>query len=210
MNNLLVNFYIDKNESRNLELETCFEENLNNQSIDKIIMFCEQEDFDKASSKFNFSKVTSIITNKRPTYNDYFVLTKEEDINIIANLDIIIPEETIYRAKTYLNNQTCLALSRWDLINKTPIHFNRSDSQDTWIFKGKVPCIKGADYSLGIAGCDNSIAYLLELNGYNVINPSKTLKTIHLHESNIRNYINNLGKVTQTIPPPYKLLPPTE
>jgi hypothetical protein len=210
MTNLLVNFYIDKNEARNLELETCFIENLNNKSIDKIIMFSEQDDFNKANSRFNLSKVISIITNKRPTYNDYFILTNEEDINIIANLDIIIPEETVNNSKNYLNNNTCLALSRWDLINKTAVHFNRIDSQDTWVFKGKVPCIKGADFSLGIAGCDNSIAYLLEANGYNVINPSKTLKTIHLHESNIRNYINDLGKVTETIPPPYKLVMPTE
>jgi hypothetical protein len=210
MNNLLVNFYIDKNESRNLELETCFIENLNNPSIDKIIMFCEEKDFENISSKLNFYKVTQIITNKRPTYNDYFALTKKEDINIIANLDIILPEETINKAKTYLNNKTCLALSRWDLINKTSIHFNRSDSQDTWIFMGEVPKINGADFTLGVAGCDNSIAYLLESNGYNVINPSKTLKTLHLHESNIRNYINNLGKAKETIPPPYKLVNPTE
>ena len=210
MNNLLVNFYIDKNESRNLELETCFVENLKNPSIDRIIMFCEQIDYDKIKEKYDLSKVTSIITNKRPTYNDYFALTKKEDINIIANLDIIIPKETLCQLKNYLNDKTCLALSRWDLINDKIIHFNRIDSQDTWIFKNEVPHINGADFSLGISGCDNSIAYLLEASGYNVINPSKTIKTIHLHQSNVRNYINNLGKVTQVIPPPYKLVIPTE
>ena len=128
------------------------------------------------------------------------------NINIISNLDIIIPQETLYSevSKTindYIDSKTCLALSRWDIQeNNTYVHFDRSDSQDTWIFIGGVPNINGADFTLGKCGCDNKILYLLDESGYFLINPSKTLKTYHLHLTNIRNYGN-------VIPPPYNLLP---
>jgi hypothetical protein len=88
--------------------------------------------------------------------------------------------------------------------------FDRADSQDTWIFKGGVNQVSGADFTMGIAGCDNAIAHLLEQHGYNVINPSRTIKTYHLHLTNIRNYTDISGNAIQRIQPPYKLINPTE
>jgi len=113
-----------------------------------------------------------------------------------------------------------LSLTRWDVkadnVFNTNNHvdssvlFDTPDSQDTWIFMGGVPQISGADFTLGKAGCDNSIAYMLEQSGYNVLNPSRTIKTYHLHLTNIRNYTDVVGHAIERIQPPYKLLYPTE
>jgi hypothetical protein len=105
-----------------------------------------------------------------------------------------------------------LALSRWEIQNlekNISTHFDRDDSQDTWIFLGSVNNINLADFTLGVCGCDNKIAYLLGENGYYVINPSKTLKTYHLHLTNVRNYLNVVGEATERIPPHYKLIETT-
>ena len=141
-------------------------------------------------------------------------------------MDIIIPKESLIRNSSIenhniiisdylINNKTCLALTRWDISDKDDykngaVFFDRPDSQDTWIFRGGIPQMAGAEFGLGLCGCDNSIAYMIEQCGYNVINPSRTIKTYHLHLTNVRNYIDVVGQVIERIPPPYKLLHPTE
>jgi hypothetical protein len=217
-NNLILNYYKDEVKDRNLEILTCFMENLNNDYINNIVVISTENDYSSLIENLvdNKNKIIPILTEVRPTYNDYFSITRdlfnnENNINIISNLDIIIPKETLYSemSKTindYIDNKTCLALSRWNIQkDNTYVHFDRSDSQDTWIFLGGVPNIDGADFTLGKRGCDNKISYLLDENGYHVINPSKTLKTYHLHLTNIRNYL----KIVDIIPRPYKLLKPT-
>jgi hypothetical protein len=56
-----------------------------------------------------------------------------------------------------------------------------------------------------VHNCDNKLAYELSQAGFEVLNPSRTIQTFHLHDVNIRTYI---GENIYRIPPPYKLLPP--
>jgi hypothetical protein len=158
-------------------------------------------------------RIAIIVKEERPTYNDYFNLFIAGDINIISNLDIIIPRETIALLPNYFEtpNKRCLALTRYDITGiiesrVDSVFFNRTDSQDTWVFNDEVPKIENANFTLGTRGCDNAIAHILEQNGYEVINPSLTLKTYHYHVTNVRNYTQE----SRAVPPPYKLLIPTE
>jgi len=66
--------------------------------------------------------------------------------------------------------------------------------------------IEGADFTLGIAGCDNKIAHLLNKH-YTLKNPSLSIKTYHLHNTNIRNYIN--FSHVERLPPPYFTIKPS-
>lgn len=221
--NIITNYYNDKNQERTEELNFCILENLRNQFINNIVIMSTQAHYDVLMSICDESlksKIIPIITDIRPSYNDYFrIISKlfgdNDNINIISNLDIIIPPEISLYMQYYIpNKQTCLALSRWDVNNRFDYKnnstlFDRADSQDTWVFMGGVNQIAGVDYGLGVAGCDNSIAYLLEQNGYNVINPSRTIKTYHLHLTNIRNYTDTEGHAIFRIPPPYKLIEPS-
>jgi hypothetical protein len=150
-NNLILNYYKDEVEDRNLELLTCFVKNLNNDYIHNIVVISNENDYYSLITHLvdnkNKNKIILILTEVRPTYNDYFSIIRnlfndDNNINIISNLDIIIPQETLYSevSKTindYIDSKTCLALSRWDIQeDNTYVHFDRSDSQDTWIFLG--------------------------------------------------------------------------
>lgn len=164
--NLFINTYTDKNEERNNELIKCLELNkLNNPS-------------------FNIYELTG-----RPTFKDFFNIinsvTLPTDINIIINSDIYLPEG--FNVNPEAND--CFALSRWDVQpDGSAIHYNNSGSQDTWIFRGAIKMVEGANFFLGVPGCDNKIAYLLQQAGYRVTNPSLSIKTYHLHLSGIRYY----------------------
>lgn len=224
--NLIINYYTDSKEERNNELNFCFTENIKNEFINNIVVICSEADYNNLLKLTDSKKIIPIITEKRPTYNDYFAIMKkmffsDDEVNIISNLDVIIPQESLYcknnkSISDYLiNTKTCLALSRWDVQNPenykvNSLLFDRDDSQDTWAFLGSVNEIAGADFTLGIAGCDNSISYLLEQNGYNVLNPSKTIKTYHYHLCNVRNYADFSGNPIFRLPPPYKLIAPHE
>lgn len=167
--NLFVNYYVDKNPERNQELITCFENNL---KLEKTLLIYPIQG--------------------RPTFKDFFnainKVTLPTDINIIANSDIYF-QELDYNHFQHLTPNDCYALSRWDVQpDGSAIHYNNSGSQDTWIFRGAIKMVEGANFTQGIAGCDNKIAYLLKQAGYNVTNPSLSIKTYHLHLSGIRSY----------------------
>lgn len=180
--NLFTSYYKDTNEKRQTELDFCLNYNRNSMIFDNVI----------------------VVEDKRPTFKDLFELTKQypNDINVITNSDIFFTE-SIFQCKLLQPNQ-CFALSRWDYQQGGTIkHFDAKDAQDTWVFNG-VANVNGGDFFMGIPGCDNRIAYEIKNSGYNISNPSKSIKSVHLHLSEVRNYNRNIHKVEQ----PYLMLPP--
>lgn len=134
---------------------------------------------------------------ERLTFNEMFALTAnyKNDINIITNSDIYFDETILYCR--FLEKNDCWALSRWDYgSNGMAVLFNRKDSQDVWVFNGEINC-NGGDFYLGTRGCDNAIAYQLKRSGYNVLNPSKSIHAIHLHNTNYRTYNINSPAVNE-------------
>lgn len=188
--NLFINFYTDSNAERQKELDLCLSKNKANGYIDNII----------------------IAEGVRPTYNQFFSMTRDypEDINIIANTDIYFDESLALLKDWKWGQNTCFALSRWD-VNESgeAILWEHPDSQDSWIFYGGVKKhIPFADFTLGVPGCDNAIADRLSQGGYQVLNPAKTIKSMHVHLTNKRNYLDDKGHLTtQRVPLPYKILP---
>lgn len=217
--NLFVNYYIDKNKDRQEELNSCIIKNID--VFDSIIVVSSKKDADLLMSKVDKdkkAKVVKVECEVRPSFSDYFVLISvfnaKENLNVIANLDIIFEKEMLIAAEDYVKSEktlNCLALTRWDIKPSGEAEFyNHADSQDVWIFQGDVDTIAEADFPLGKPGCDNKIAFLLEKAGYNVLNPSLTIKTFHKHLVEVRNYLNEKGEQFEPgIPPPYKILTPT-
>lgn len=169
MINLYINYYKDKNLERQKEIDYCFYKNISNENLNVIILDSQA----RVTFKMFFDKINKI--------------TFKNDINIIANSDIFFDESL-----NFVNNikdNECYALSRWDLDkNGQAKHFNRADSQDTWIIKGFVKKNMFGDFNMGFRGCDNRLAYEFEHAGYKILNPSLTIKTYHLHNTGIRNY----------------------
>lgn len=213
--NLFINYYIDANAERQKELVKCVIENTKN--FDNIIVIADFESFEDIQGLVDFD-LTAVITNgKRATYLEYFDLISlyngPNNINVIANLDIVIPKETLVNCVPYFTGpeKSVLALTRWDIKPDGSLEFfNRWDSQDVWIFNGAVEKGIAADFGLGKPGCDNAIAHRLHVAGYSVLNPSLNLKTYHQHLVMVRNYLNEKGQQKERgIAPPYKCLTPT-
>jgi hypothetical protein len=175
---LFINQYTDKNPARNKELEKCFTINQNYFGFENVITF-----------------------NTRLPFSDFFAIvnlcSEENDISIIANSDIYF--EGLSGIDNIQGNEV-YALSRWD----GNTLYDHEDSQDAWVFRGKIKPIPDCNFGLGIPGCDNAIAERLHRAGYTVLNPSKSIKAIHLHSSNIRNY----NRRTMVVPKPYLLIKP--
>ena len=155
---------------------------------------------------------------ERPTFSELFAACDPEGVNVIANSDIYFSTESLERIVGFYrdpaNHRTCMALSRWEVQDhaqrESATLWDHRDSQDVWIFRGK-PDVPGADFTLGIPGCDNRIAKVILDAGYTVINPSRTIKSYHLHTSGYRTYGTGRGGTKRdVIPGPYHRITPHE
>lgn len=201
MRNLFINWYVDDDSGRQEELETCLLTNLESGLIDRI--FLVSEDGNPVPKN---DMVVLIDIGRRPTFSDFFALvnlysTDENDINIIANTDIYFDDSIKVLDRIPMQNK-CFALSRWDVLenNESRLH-DHLDSQDAWIFKGKIKAYIDGDFHLGKRGCDNRILREIRVAGYNVANPSKIIKAHHLHITDKRNY--SIHGKDDLVPGPY-------
>lgn len=194
MPHLYQNWYVDADANRQDEISFCLLQNLDS-SYGKIFLIGEDCP--------SHPKITSIETAERPTFKTFFDLANKinhNGINILANTDIFIPNESLELIKQfYEKRHEVMVLTRWEQESNSQVV--GQDSQDVWIWRGQIEC--EADFYLGILGCDNRIADMLSQK-YVVINPSLDIKAYHVHASNIRRYDINVS-----IPPPYKHVQPT-
>lgn len=188
--NLLVQYFRVKDEGRNKEYMECIIKNIDNIYLKNIFILTEQSDDKKYLPKNDKLKIYDF--GKRASYNDFFNFANNNIPNsniILSNLDIII-DETISNLCNYDLSKYFLCLTRWDLKESGEVKFyNEPGSQDTWIFSTPTKPIN-AKFFIGYKGCDNRIAYLAEEAGYIVNNPSKLIRTLHLHNHDYRGYID--------------------
>lgn len=204
MINLFINYYQTDNSRHQQEIDTCLARNLENHHIDLIFGIAE-------SLPVSHPKLIFIQSATIPTFSDFFALANGYNYNLSSNIDGIY--SVFANADIYFGEfpklpgpNECFALLRWEeerdghaaifSENNQP----RADSQDVWIFKGLIKPL-AADFYMGHPGCDNRLAYELEVAGYKVTNPALTFKTYHLH-----NYRQDTEKTA--VPPPYRLLTP--
>lgn len=186
MINVFANYYEENNPIRKEEIYRCINTNYNFKYINYILI--------NSNDRLKFNYLFNII-------NEY---TGNQDINIIANLDIYF-DDTILKTKEIKQDQF-LCLSRWE-VNGANIRFcNWAYSQDAWVFRGKSKNING-DFFLGWRGCDNRIAYEAKNAGYEVSNPSLDIKVYHIHNSNVRDY-NWSQDEKKVVPPPHLTVEP--
>jgi hypothetical protein len=196
---LFTTFYSPQNSKRRAEYAECLQRNLDCQDIDEIYVLLEGTGVVlPVSSKLAARKIVS-----RPTYDDFFDWINElagpGDISVIANTDIWF-DGSIGVATRRLGIRECYAMARWDgeCLN------DRNDSQDCWVFRGKVEGVVG-DFPLGVARCDNRILYELQQAGYRVLNPAFAIRATHLHAGERVEY-GAAG--AHFVPPPYRYLWP--
>lgn len=143
----------------------------------------------------------------RPTFNDFFRridwISDEDDVNIVANSDIVFDDTAALLRR--LAPGFVLALLRWDFVNGTPkILIDRPECQDVWVFRGIPKGIDGS-FQIGTPGCDNRIAYEISKAGYQVVNPARIVRTLHVHNTQVRNWTG-----MPAVPKPYLNVPITD
>ena len=173
--------YPEKNQIRRSELLTCFQKNVDLGCIDADCLLVENDGFPLP----HHQKLKTRSIAPRPTYEDFFRWANELvesplDISIIANSDIYF-DTTLLALANSLKPHQCAALSRWDVQADQSLRlFDRNDSQDAWIFRGKIRPMN-AGFCVGIPRCDNRILYELRAAGYDVINPAFSVRACHFH-----------------------------
>lgn len=212
---------------RQLELDTCLKINCNNPFIDEVILLNEKiYDIDI----MKHTKIKQVDISQRLSYNHVFNYSNKycniDDIKILTNSDIILNYTDLQYLKLCDLSNNVFALLRYELILPKTIsdkEFLFDDIEDTWVNDNK-ECKTAQDvwifnnikpdeiynFNLGIRGCDNRIVYLLDKNKYNVTNPSKSIKTYHLHNNAPKSQESRERRNFTPFPKcEYKTLPPT-
>lgn len=178
---LFTSCYPEQKPERIAELTQSLERNVALSAFDQVCVFLEGMTTPWANSP----KLCCYPVAHRPTYANFFSWVNEqsksdEDLSIVCNSDIFFDGSVLALAKRLKPNQ-CAALSRWDiLLDGTSRLFERNDSQDVWVFKGKIRPVV-CDYLMGVPRCDNRLLYELRQAGYEVINPAFSVRAYHLH-----------------------------
>ena len=177
MINLFINPFTPKSSERDAEYKQCIAKNEDNKFIDRIIRVEEE---------------------KNATYRDFLNAMREfpDDVNIMANLDIYF-DETV-RLTEKIKYSQVYAITRHEVTTgQIFTHMSPRDSwnsQDVWVFRGApVEDVKFVRQSgwwpfpLGVGGCDNHFAWLLNRVGYRLVNPAHSIKCWHVHSAGFNN-----------------------
>ena len=192
---LIQQFYKSPNKSRNKELQKCLRKNIDNELVDEILLFTEGNNLDIPVDK----KIKQVPMKTRLSYANCIDAIQRVigagKLVVFANADIYLDDS--WEALWSINmTNTFLALLRWEegVDGKEPTLFGpRNDSQDTWVIHSDSVLNKEWNLSafnipFGKAGCDNAILVEFLRNKFKIVNPAMSLKTIHVHASDVRNY----------------------
>lgn len=186
---MITQYYKPTQLARQREIDSCLKKNLDNPLIDRMILLNEtQLDLPVTNAKIQqevigerlkYSTVIKWIAEKAPP-NTYCVF---------ANSDIYLDETWKNLWATKMEDRF-LSLLRYE---NNELFGPRSDSQDTWVIlsdsvKKRTWDYASIDFIFGKAGCDNAINIEMLRAKFTVTNPALTLKTHHLHSSQVRNY----------------------
>ena len=165
------------------EIRTAFQNNVEASMISKIVVLSEPND----NITFDHNKVVIKKVQNRTRFSDFLPYLDPSEINIISNNDIDFSMSFNLYNLAFLSKSDIYCLTRWES-SKLIFRKNEGDSQDAWIFRGNPSPWESCSFFIGFPGCDNRIAYEFFSKGYRVFNPSKSIKTFHIHFSNKRNY----------------------
>jgi hypothetical protein len=205
-------YYAASTAERQAELDLCLERNLACTAIDQLVLLID----DGHAPPFEHAKLRIVEIDARPTYADWARLTRKfaaHGVSVLANSDIYFDESLLSIRQCITGPEKFLALSRYDKQGDNFVaHPNAKWSQDVWAVHTQAslpPALLNAldDVPLGVPRCDNKVAYLFCVRGWQVYNPLHHLRSIHVHETQQRNYdkksdLTVVGSVAYVHPSP--------
>lgn len=195
---LITQFYSPPNTKRQKEIKKCLQMNVLNPLVDKIVLLNEDNFYDMFPLESD-TKIEQFVIKKRLTYK---IVLEWIAKNIPKNVLCVFANSDIYLDPSWIDLwsvnmiDTFLALLRYEVQedgSESKIFGPRNDSQDTWVVlsdsvKSRGTAWPTVDFPFGQAGCDNAITVEMLKAKFNIVNPALTLKTHHLHTSQVRNY----------------------
>jgi hypothetical protein len=180
---LFYNYYTDDNSARQRELELCLQKNIENNAFDIVVLDSQ----DKPTFNFFFEKINQ--------------LAGPNDISIICNADIFFDKTISLVSK--IGVKEVFAISRWEWrkINNSSTQGD-INIQNTWVIRGKIENVDG-NFLIGAPGSAGKIAFELQKAGYRIVNPFRSIKTYHFHDSGVRNHTEQ-----DRVPGPYLSVDP--
>ena len=196
----ITQYFVHKVTKRAREIRQCLKNNMTCSAIDRIVLLNETDLAYEWNGTKGCEKVHQEIIKTRLTYKDLLKYTYDNvppnTIVVFANADIYA-NQTIAATTSVHMQDKLFALLRWDEgaeANDLKLFGPRPDSQDAWIMlsdsvKSRTWDWKSFDYKLGIAGCDNRFTGDMFGMRFLVSNPCQTIQTIHIHRTEIRDYV---------------------
>lgn len=201
---LFQSYYNPKNKDRKKEIEYCLKRNLENPSIEKIVLFIDNENvkypkhekievFGLESQHLTFAEVFT-----------YACKLHKDSICCLINNDIFLDHEAFSNMSEIQNlveNNVVLSLSRHEYNIHTKIserdeNFARllfAHTQDAWVWKADfVP--KDSNFNVGTLGSDNAINHRLRESERIPINLGAKYKVHHVDAVRGKNSKNFLNK----------------
>lgn len=192
--NLFTSYFISRDQSRQQEIDRCLSININNPNIKRIFLFLDcGVSIRNVVKNFGNKKLNFIYLDRRPTYEDWIVWSKtlDQQISVFANSDIYF-DHTIAKLKVYLKKEkNIVCISRHNFQNNKWILHGRPEwSQDVWAIKysDNINFSDQLNIKIGFPACDNRMACVFAMNGWNIFNPCNEIKCFHFHRSEHRDY----------------------
>lgn len=198
----IIQNYQARTPERQYELNSCLFRQLANHAIDHIHVFYDsEEDMQKLHSPH--PKSTARVWSGRMTFAD---LVQYANSNLqghfvgLANLDIFFDDslELLHRIDMQ-NEKLAIFLSRYEMdddgavTQRTIDEYAAGFSHDAFIWPSPLPNAQEMysyiNYTQGLPGCENRFMWAMEhIAGLKVINPSRSIRSYHLHNSGERSY----------------------
>ncbi len=194
-------YYKPEKAKRRREIDYCLQQNIQSKLIHQILLLSEKEETLPEGAN---GRVMQRVIGHRLTYSDVLeaALTLPDNaVLAFANADICIDDVSWKQLWSVDLTSRCLALLRWNVpesgkLEDATLFGPRADSQDTWVVRvadikaaharGALKGIAGIPF--GQMGCDNAFALEMFRAKFAIVNPARTLKTFHVHASEIRTY----------------------
>lgn len=197
--NLLTAYYDAKDIEHQTEIDFCINKNLENSSIDKIILF--QYGIGLAEKFANHPKIRAVANQDRfrfchaINYANKFLVN---EIAIISNSDIFFDSKISLFESINFNN-LIIALTRVDYLDGEIVEGRQvrtlngtcktspESCHDSWAFVAPITDFN-SDFYLGTMNSDHFFVYNARNGKMRVLNGYKFIKTYHVHKNDDRPY----------------------
>lgn len=208
---LFTPYFAARTPERQAELDLCLRRNLDCASLARVVLLVD----DGHEPPVQDPRLDIVEIPRRPTYRDWIDLSLKHaggGVSILANSDIYFDASVRALHQSLAAPRAFVALSRYEKSGDVLVpHPNPSWSQDVWAVRNAAELppglLKSLDIPLGVPRCDNKIAYLFAVSGWDVHNPMHSVRSVHVHETQQRHYdkkadLTVIGAVAYVHPAP--------